>query len=56
MIKHLTVIDSESVLVEWNRPVEVYAGNLSFYTITYVTESGNKTLTTPFKGSEVRIT
>ena len=54
-IKRLTVIDSKSVLLEWNRPEKVY-GILIFYTIIYVTESRTRTSVVPFNGSEVSIT
>ena len=52
MIKTLTVIDSNSVLVEWNRPEEI-KGTLTHYNITYVTPSGTKTVMTPYNGLEV---
>ena len=53
-IKTLTVIDSKSVLLEWNRPERVN-GILISYTIIYVTDSGTMTSTVTFDGSQVSI-
>ena len=53
-IKTLTVIDSKSVLLEWNRPERVN-GILIFYTIIYVTDSGTMTSIVAFDGSQVSI-
>lgn len=55
LIESLTIIDSESVHVEWNRP-ENLNGILTHYNITYVTPSGTQTLITLYNGLEVRIT
>ena len=52
MIKQFTVIDSTSVYVEWNRPIQVY-GILQYYTVTYVTESDTKKLQTLYNGVKV---
>ena len=52
VIKQFTVIDSTSVYVEWNRPIQVY-GILQYYTVTYVTESDTKKLQTLYNGVEV---
>ena len=52
-INRLTVIDSYSVHVEWNRPIELN-GILTHYTFIYVTPSYTTTLRIPYNGLEVR--
>ena len=52
VIKQFTVVDSTSVYVEWNRPIQVY-GILQYYTVTYVTKSDTKKLQTSYNGVEV---
>ena len=54
LIRSLTVTDSESVLVEWNRPEEL-DGILTHYNITYVTPSDTNTIITPYNGLEVSV-
>ena len=54
LIKSLTVTDSESVLVEWNRSEELN-GILTHYNITHVTPSGTNTIITPYNGLEVSV-
>ena len=53
MIRDLTVINSESVHIEWNIPAETN-GALTIYTVLYTVENGPKrSLIVDFNGQNV---
>ena len=54
IIKNITVIDSGSIYVEWNIPMETN-GALTIYTISFSDENGSvMSIIVPFSGQNVR--